>query len=183
MWSFIKPQREHRILLIPFSWWTPHFGHARVVLQCGWEEKVSCPRYMVTDRYAYVFCMITLYIYHVHIREKVQILTFSFTETGSIAIIHWFIPEGKKPGHFPLKSSFPFFGVEPMLLEKQSSLMVCTLHVHVQFITNDLVDFVIVETAYMLFWAHMGQCNSYFCSERFYFLSNRIKLMSRDSCS
>ena len=80
---------------------------------------------------------------------------FSFTETGSIAIIHWFAPKEKKPSHFPLKSSFPFFGVEPMLLEKQSSLMVCTLHLHVYFITNAVVDFVIVETAYMLS-EHMG---------------------------
>ena len=42
-----------------------------------------------------------------------------------------------------------------MLLEKQSSLMVCTLHLHVYFITNAVVDFVIVETAYMLS-EHMG---------------------------
>ena len=41
---------------------------------------------------------------------------FSFTETGSIALTHWFAPEGKKPSHFPSKSSFSFFGVELVLV-------------------------------------------------------------------
>ena len=44
---------------------------------------------------------------------------FYFTETGSIAITRWFAPEGKKPSHFPAKSSFPFFGVEPYLIEEK----------------------------------------------------------------
>ena len=54
-------------------------------------------------------------------------INFYFTETGSIAITRWFAPEGKKPKHFPSKSSFPFFGVEPVLVEEKASLTVCKL--------------------------------------------------------
>ena len=80
-----------------------------------------------------------------HPEDSLNFNFLSFTETGSIAIVHWFASKENKPDHFPLKSSFPFFGVEPMLLEKRSSLMVCTLHVHVQFVTKALVDFLTVK--------------------------------------
>ena len=49
---------------------------------------------------------------------------FFYTETGSIALTRWFAPEGKKPSHFPTKSSFPFLGVDPVLAE-ESLTYVC----------------------------------------------------------
>lgn len=52
---------------------------------------------------------------------------FFYTETGSISIINWFAPEEKKPSHFPAKSSFAFFGVEPCLIEENPILEVCNL--------------------------------------------------------
>ena len=53
--------------------------------------------------------------------------TFFSTETGSIGITHWLAPEGRKPKPFPSKSSFPFFGVEPVLVDEKPSLTVCKL--------------------------------------------------------
>jgi len=63
---------------------------------------------------------------------------FCFTETGSIAITRWLAPEGKKPSHYPAKSSFPFFGVEPCLIEENPILEVCNLLIYVPTLTSVL---------------------------------------------
>ena len=61
--------------------------------------------------------------------SQVYKLNFFFIEIGNLALIRWFAPEGKKPSHFPSKSSFPFFGVELVLVEERPSLMVsCSLN-------------------------------------------------------
>jgi len=84
-----------------------------------------------TPRHVYDFIVATV------LHKIVTMWAHSFTETGSIAITRWFAPEGKKPSQFPSKSSFPFFGVEPVLVEKSS--MVCRLNLRPSIYIDDLI--------------------------------------------
>ena len=81
--------------------------------------------------------MYTIFIVATVLRKIVTMWAHSFTETGSIALTRWFAPEVKKPSHFPSKSSFPFFGVEPVLVEKSS--MVCRLNPRPSIYIDDLI--------------------------------------------
>ena len=81
--------------------------------------------------------MYTIFIVATVLRKIVTMRAHSFTETGSIALTRWFAPEVKKPSHFPSKSSFPFFGVEPVLVEKSS--MVCRLNPRPSIYIDDLI--------------------------------------------
>jgi len=65
------------------------------------------------------------------VRSTDMKVRFFYTETGSISIINWFAPDGKKPSHYPAKSSFPFFGVEPCLIEENPILEVCNLLIYI----------------------------------------------------
>ena len=69
----------------------------------------------------YMIFMVATIVLH----KCISMATYLFTETGSIALTRWFAPEGKKPSHFPSKSSFPFFGVEPVLVDERPGLTVC----------------------------------------------------------
>ena len=63
--------------------------------------------------------ILAIFIVATVLHKIVSMWAHSSTETGSITITRWFAPEGKKPSQFPSKSSFPFFGVEPVLVDEK----------------------------------------------------------------